>query len=83
MAGVGDNSIDVKDFKESFARIVNLDEQRTELAEDIKAELAVLATKGYTAKFVRKALAISKKDKDKYLEEVNTVDAYLLALDLI
>ncbi len=83
MSGVGDNSIDVKEFKEAFARIVALDSEKSGIIDDMKAELAVLALKGYTAKYVRKVLAISKKKPADYKEEVETIDAYLLALDLI
>lgn len=83
MAGLGDNSIEATPLKEAFARIVDLDEQRSEIGEDIKAEMVSLKLQGYDPKIVRKVLAIAKKKKGEYEEEQMLVDTYLSALDLV
>lgn len=83
MAGIGDNSLEAAPLKEAFARIVDLDEQRSEIGEDIKAEMVSLKAKGYHPKIVRKVLAIAKKKKGEYEEEQILIDTYLSALDLV
>lgn len=83
MAGVGDNSLNVKEFRENFNRVLGLVDQKDEIAADINAEMAALKAKGYDVKTIRKVIKISKMKKGVYEEEQMMIETYLAALDLI
>jgi len=89
MAGVGHNSEGVENGDASaelisgVARIRALEDERADLADDVKAELASLKAKGYDTKIVRKVLAIMKLKEGEYEEQQNLIEVYLRALDLI
>ena len=62
------------------ARIERLEQEKAEIAEQIKEVYAEAKGNGYDVKIIRKAVRIRKQDRAKRLEEEAVLDAYMIAL---
>lgn len=61
-------------------RIERLDQEKTEIAEQIKEVFAEAKGNGFDVKVLRKVVRIRKQDRAKRLEEEAITDLYLWAL---
>lgn len=86
--GVGHNSTDASNLTESareklrqtVARIERLEEEKAEVAEQIKEVYGEAKAFGYDTKAVRQLVRLRKKDRAQREEEEAILDIYLLAL---
>lgn len=62
------------------ARIERLEQEKAEIAEQIKEVYAEAKGNGYDVKIIRKAVRIRKQDRAKRLEEDAVLDTYMIAL---
>ena len=62
------------------ARIERLEQEKAEIAEQIKEVYAEAKGNGYDVKIIRKAVRIRKQDRAKRLEEEAILDTYMIAL---
>ncbi len=76
------NTAEAKHLLAFIERIERLDEDKTQISEDIKDVYAEAKGTGYDAKVVRKIVALRKQDKDKRREEQEIMDLYLAALGM-
>ena len=67
-------------LKSVIERLERLDQERTEIAEQIKEVFAEAKGNGFDVKVLRKVLRIRKQDRAKRLEEEAITDLYLSAL---
>jgi uncharacterized protein (UPF0335 family) len=74
------DSLDGGHLKAFIERIERLEEEKGQIADDIKAVYAEAKGNGYDAKIMRKIVARRKKDADKVREEEEILDLYLAAL---
>ena len=86
MAEIGHNSGDTlnrtaqSQLKELVSRIERLDQEKAEIAEQIKEVFAEAKGNGFDVKIMRIVLRLRKKDRAKRLEEEAVTDLYLSAL---
>jgi len=93
-AGVGHNSGDASahpdvlnssaqsQLKSILERIERLDDEKVEIAEQIKEVYAESKGNGFDNKVLRKIVAIRKKDRSKVLEEKAILELYAHALGI-
>lgn len=74
------NSTAQSQLKSIVERIERLDQERSEIAEQIKEVLAEAKGNGFDTKILRKVVAIRKKDRAKRQEEEAILGLYLTAL---
>ena len=67
-------------LKSVIERLERLDQEKTEIAEQIKEVFAEAKGNGFDVKVLRKVLRIRKQDRAKRLEEEAITDLYLSAL---
>lgn len=67
-------------LKSVVERVERLDQERSEIAEQIKEVLSEAKGNGFDTKIIRKVVAIRKKDRAKRQEEEALIDLYLGAL---
>ena len=80
-ATTGDNSNEhLKAFVE---RINNLLDEKERVGADLKELYAEVKSEGFNTKALKKAVAISRKDKDDYLAEQTEIDLILDALGIL
>jgi uncharacterized protein (UPF0335 family) len=72
--------VDGGHLKAFIERIERLEEEKGQIADDIKAVYAEAKGNGYDAKIMRRIVARRKKDADKVREEEEILDLYLAAL---
>lgn len=70
----------VKFVKELIARIENLESEKRNITEDIKAEYTVAKEKGYDSKALRKVVIRRRKNPKEIENEEDTVQLYEGAL---
>lgn len=75
----GDSDARLRSFIE---RIERLEEEKAELAEDIKEIYGEAKANGYDPKIMRKIVRMRKMDVDKRREEEALVEVYKLAVGL-
>lgn len=68
-------------LKSIIERIERLDEEKSEIAEQIKEVFAEAKGGGFDVKILRKVIRIRKQDAAKRQEEDAILDLYLTALD--
>ena len=78
-AGVGDNSKFI-DFADRINRLLD---ERDQLSEAVKEVYAEAKSAGLSPKAMRKAIAISRKDQEKWRAEESEVEILLHALGLL
>lgn len=67
-------------LKSIIERIERLEQEKTEISEQIKEVFAEAKGNGFDVKVLRKVLRIRKQDRAKRLEEEAITDLYLSAL---
>ena len=67
-------------LKSIIERIERLEQEKSEIAEQIKEVFAEAKGEGYDVKILRKVIRIRKQDKAKRQEEDAILDLYLSAL---
>ena len=86
MAEIGHNSGDTLNrtaqgqLRSLVERIERLDQEKAEIAEQIKEVFAEAKGNGFDVKIMRIVLRLRKKDRAKRLEEEAVTDLYLSAL---
>lgn len=80
MSNLGDNL--AGHLKAYVERIENLEQQKAEIASDIRDLYKEVKSNGLSASTVRKIVAIRKKDPQKRKEEMDELDIYMLALGM-
>jgi uncharacterized protein (UPF0335 family) len=63
-------------------RVEKLAEEKQALADDIKEVYGEAKGTGFDTKAMRKIVAIRKKDRDKWREEEEILETYLIALGM-
>ena len=87
-ADIGHNSGDILNqaaqgqLKSIIDRAERLEEEKAEVAEQIKEVFAEAKGNGFDTKILRKVIRIRKQDRAKRLEEEAMLDLYLSALGL-
>lgn len=72
------DNIDLKNF---IYRIETLEEQKADIASDVKDIYTEAASQGYDKKILRKVIAIRKIEKSEREEQEELVRVYLEAID--
>ena len=67
-------------LKSIIERIERLEQEKTEIAEQIKEVFAEAKGNGYDVKVLRKVIALRKRDLDERKEEEAILDLYLQAV---
>ena len=67
-------------LKSIIERIERLEQEKTEIAEQIKEVFAEAKGNGFDVKVLRKVVRIRKQDRAKRLEEEAILDIYLSAI---
>lgn len=68
-------------LRQHIERIERLEQDRKDLAADIKDEFTLAKSHGFDAKIMRKVLSLRKKSKTERQEEEAILDTYLHALE--
>jgi uncharacterized protein (UPF0335 family) len=76
------NTAEAKHLLAFIERIERLEEDKKQVAEDIKDVYAEAKGTGYDIKVMRKIVSIRKQDKEKRREEQEILDLYLAALGM-
>lgn len=74
------NSTAQGQLKSIIERIERLEQEKSEIAEQIKEVFAEAKGNGFDAKILRKVVRIRKQDRAKRLEEEAILDLYLSAI---
>jgi uncharacterized protein (UPF0335 family) len=82
MSDIGHNLVAGDELNLLFERIEKMEEQKKEIAEDIKDVFAEGKSRGYDVKIMRQVLRLRALDPDKRQEERYLVDAYASAIGL-
>jgi uncharacterized protein (UPF0335 family) len=82
MSDMGHNLVAGDELNLLFERIEKMEEQKKEIAEDIKDVFAEGKSRGYDVKIMRQVLRLRAMDDDKRQEERYLVDAYASAIGL-
>ena len=82
MSDVGHNLVAGDELNLLFERIEKMEEQKKEIAEDIKDVFAEGKSRGYDVRIMRQVLRLRALDPDKRQEERYLVDAYASAIGL-
>jgi uncharacterized protein (UPF0335 family) len=82
MSDVGHNLVAGDELNLLFERIEKMEEQKKEIAEDIRDVFAEGKSRGYDVKIMRQVLRLRALDPDKRQEERYLVDAYASAIGL-
>lgn len=67
-------------LKSVIERIERLEQEKAEIAEQIKEVLAEAKGNGFDVKIIRKVIRIRKQDRAKRMEEDSITDLYLSAI---
>ena len=67
-------------LKSVIERIERLEQEKSEIAEQIKEVFAEAKGNGFDVKILRKVVRIRKQDRAKRLEEESILDTYLAAM---
>lgn len=80
--GLSPNQAEQSRLRSLVERIERLEEEKKNLAEDIREIYAEAKSQGYEVKIIRKIIALRKKDPDKRREEEEILALYLAALGM-
>ena len=80
---IGHNSIAGEQLKSIVARIERLEEEKKDLAEDIRGIYAEAKGNGYDVKALREIVRLRRQDAQKRAEHEAIVEAYKHALGLL
>lgn len=76
------NTAEAKHLLSFIERIERLEEDKKQVAEDIKDVLSEAKGTGYDVKIIRQIVKIRKQDRDKRREEQEILDLYMAALGM-
>jgi len=82
MSDMGHNLVAGDELNLLFERIERMEEQKKEIAEDIRDVFAEGKSRGYDVKIMKQVLRLRAMDGDKRQEERYLVDAYASAIGL-
>jgi uncharacterized protein (UPF0335 family) len=71
------------DLKRIVEAIERLEEERTDLASDVKDLYSEAKSKGYDAKILRKIVSLRKKDSNQRMEEDLVLATYMHAIGMV
>lgn len=77
---IGHNTTAPDQLRSIIERIERLEEDKSEVAADIKEVYAEAKGNGFDTKALRKLVALRKKDRDKAMEERAILELYANAL---
>jgi uncharacterized protein (UPF0335 family) len=80
MSDLGHNSVAASQLQSIIERVERLEEDKSQVAADIKEVYAEAKGNGFDTKTLRKIVALRKKDRDKVLEERAMLELYANAL---
>lgn len=80
---IGHNSVAKDQLKTIVERIERLEEEKGQIASDIKEFYAEAKANGFDTKVLRKVIALRKKDRHQREEEQAMLDLYLQALGML
>lgn len=86
MSEIGHNSdgaVDGNQLRSIAERIVRLEGEKKEIADDIREVYAEAKGSGYDTKVLRKAIALAKRDPNERAEEEAILDLYLSSLGML
>ena len=78
----GAGGVDAGRLKSLIQRIEKLEEEKANIANDIKEVYAEAKGEGFDVKILRKVVSIRKKDKVKRDEEEALLDLYMSAIGM-
>lgn len=81
-AVMGDNTMASGHLKSLIERIERLEEDKTQVSEDIKDVYAEAKGTGYDVKTMRKIVAMRRQDKGKLVEQQKLLEMYANALGM-
>lgn len=81
--GMGGGQVAAEELRLLIERAERLEEEKKEIADDIKDVMAEAKGRGYDPKAIRKILSIRKKKKEEYQEEEAILEVYMQALGMI
>ncbi|WP_300534683.1 DUF2312 domain-containing protein [uncultured Mameliella sp.] len=70
------------ELKQFIERVERLEEEKAEIAGQIKEVMAEAKGRGYDTKILRKVIALRKRDPDDIAEEEAVLDMYKAALGM-
>jgi Uncharacterized protein conserved in bacteria len=82
-APIGHNSIAGDQLRSIIERIERLEEEKRELAEDVKSIYQEAKSNGFDAKAIRKIVALRKKDAEERRQEEAILELYMHAIGMI
>ena len=82
VAGVGHNSVDGEALKGFVDRLEKLDEERSELVDDMKDVFGEAKTAGLDVKTIRSVLRWRRKEKALREAELEMLESYMMALGM-
>lgn len=69
-------------LRQFIAQIEKLEQEKTDIAENIREAFAAAKAEGFDPKIMRKVLRIRKMEPEKYFEEEELLDIYKHALGM-
>ena len=82
MSGYGDNSVDAERLRLLIERIERLEEEKKDIADDIKDVYGEAKGTGFDPKIMRKIVSLRKQDRARRTEEEEILQCYLIALGM-
>jgi uncharacterized protein (UPF0335 family) len=70
------------ELKQFIERVERLEEEKKEIAEQIKEVMAEAKSRGYDTKVMRKVIALRRRDADDIAEEEAVLEMYKAALGM-
>lgn len=80
---IGHNSVAGDQLRSIIERIERLEEEKRELAEDVKSIYQEAKSNGFNANAIRKIVSLRKKDAKKRREEEAILELYMHAIGMI
>ncbi|MEM6676622.1 MAG: DUF2312 domain-containing protein [Pseudomonadota bacterium] len=80
--GVASGSVAAGQLKAFVERIERLEEEKKEIADQVKEVYAEAKAYGYDTKILRKVISLRKKDAEERQEEETLLEIYLAALGM-
>lgn len=81
--GFSTTSVSAGQLRALIERVERLEEEKKEVAEQIKEVFAEAKANGFDVKTMRKVISLRKKDPDERSEEEAMLDLYLQALGML
>lgn len=76
------NAATAGQLKAFIERVERLEEEKRQIADDIKDVFAEAKATGFDVKVLRKIISLRKQDADERREQEELLDTYLRALDM-